>query len=248
MMAAFLFGVLIVGAVVMFLAWYGRAQTEDVKKVLRWVGIGAGLLLIAFLVLTGRVAAAFAFLMGLAAWAWRVFNLIQTGQQMGSMFRGFMNRGGVGGASGTQTSQVKSAFFAMTFDHARGTLDGTVLQGRLVGRTLSALSLAEALSLFAEAAADPESLALLEAFLDRAHPDWRAQAHQHAGPGDGAKARPGAMTEDEALLVLGVKKGASADEIKAAYRRLMGQLHPDRGGNDYLAAKINAAKDILLKS
>jgi DnaJ domain len=51
----------------------------------------------------------------------------------------------------------------------------------------------------------------------------------------------------EALAVLGLTAGATADDIKAAHRRLIEQLHPDKGGNNYLAAKINRARDILLK-
>ncbi|MDX2142579.1 MAG: DnaJ domain-containing protein [Rhodospirillaceae bacterium] len=247
MAPAFLMGLLVVVGVVMFLSWYGRAKTAEVKQMLRWLGIGAGLLLIAFLVLTGRVAAAFAFLMGLVAWAWRVFNMIHMSQQMGGMFRGFMNRaGGAGGAH--QTSQVKSAFFAMTLDHDQGTLDGHVLQGRLTGRTLSSLALEDALSLFAEVTTDPESTALLEAFLDRAHPDWRAKGYERAAGAEPSAQGAGAMTEAEALQILGLAKGAPEADIKAAYKRLMGQMHPDRGGSDYLAAKINAAKDFLLKS
>ncbi len=54
------------------------------------------------------------------------------------------------------------------------------------------------------------------------------------------------MSEDEALQVLGLNKGAAADDIRAAHRKLIAQLHPDKGGTDYLASKINEARDFLL--
>ncbi|NVJ98407.1 MAG: J domain-containing protein [Alphaproteobacteria bacterium] len=60
------------------------------------------------------------------------------------------------------------------------------------------------------------------------------------------QSRSGGMSEEEALDVLGLEKGASEEEIQAAYRKLMAQVHPDKGGNDYLAAKINEAKQTLL--
>ena len=54
------------------------------------------------------------------------------------------------------------------------------------------------------------------------------------------------MGRTEALAVLGLNENASDADVTAAHRKLMQKLHPDRGGNDYLAAKLNQAKDALL--
>lgn len=55
------------------------------------------------------------------------------------------------------------------------------------------------------------------------------------------------MSEEEALSVLGLEAGASPEAIRASHRKLIAQLHPDKGGTDYLAAKINEARDYLLR-
>jgi hypothetical protein len=94
--------------------------------------------------------------------------------------------------------------------------------------------------------ADMDSAALLAAYLDRVHgTEWRATAGASASS-SAAPAR-GGMSVQEARAVLGVPEGASREEVIAAHRRLMQKLHPDRGGSDYLAAKINQAKDVLLQ-
>jgi DnaJ-domain-containing protein 1 len=54
------------------------------------------------------------------------------------------------------------------------------------------------------------------------------------------------LSNEEALKILGLESGASKEDIGKAHKRLMQRLHPDRGGSDYLAAKINAAKDQLI--
>jgi curved DNA-binding protein CbpA len=54
------------------------------------------------------------------------------------------------------------------------------------------------------------------------------------------------MSRGEAYEILGLKQGASTEEIQAAHRRLMRLAHPDTGGSDWLASRINQARDILL--
>lgn len=56
-----------------------------------------------------------------------------------------------------------------------------------------------------------------------------------------------AMNDAEARSILGVAAGASAQDVNAAWRRLMGRAHPDLGGTEGLASRLNAARDRLLK-
>ena len=55
------------------------------------------------------------------------------------------------------------------------------------------------------------------------------------------------LSEDEAWKILGLEPDARREDIVLAHKRLIQKLHPDRGGNDYLAAKLNTARDLLLK-
>ena len=144
-----------------------------------------------------------------------------------------------------QRSTVATETLSMQLDHDTGEMRGTILAGAYSGRTLDSLELAELASFHAECrASDGQALKLLEAWLDRNHPEWRKQ---WTGAGESADARSSSrMTREEAYSVLGISKGASEEEVRAAHRRLMKEFHPDRGGSDYLASKINAAKDVLL--
>jgi DnaJ-domain-containing protein 1 len=121
---------------------------------------------------------------------------------------------------------------------------GRILAGRHQGMTLDRLDVKTLVGLLNEI--DDESRALLMAYLDRREPGWR----EHAD-GDTATGRPatssGKLTEKEAYQILGLQPGASADAITGAHRALMKKFHPDQGGTTYLAARINEAKEVLLR-
>ena len=141
-------------------------------------------------------------------------------------------------------SRVRSAFLEMELDHDSGAMHGRVLAGRHQGATLDKLDVKTLVELLSEI--DDESRALLMAYLDRRDTRWREHAQ-----GDTAAGRPasssGKMSEQEAYQILGLEPGASADAIGHAHRTLMKKLHPDQGGTTYLAARINEAKEILLR-
>jgi hypothetical protein len=50
----------------------------------------------------------------------------------------------------------------------------------------------------------------------------------------------------QALEILGIKAGATEQEIRAAYNRLMKRVHPDVGGSEFFSKQLNAARDVLL--
>jgi hypothetical protein len=89
---------------------------------------------------------------------------------------------------------------------------------------------------------------LFAAQSDGGQSRWGENAQGDAGAGGRTRsAGSGKMTEEEAYQILGVQPGASADAITRAHHALIKKLHPDQGGSTYLAARINEAKDVLLR-
>ncbi len=145
-----------------------------------------------------------------------------------------------------QTSSVRAAGLEMTLEHDTGAMDGRILAGRHEGRRLSELTLSELLVAAEDFRDDPESSRLLEGYLDRAHAGWRDDAQADETARKRAAPASGSMDTKEAYQILGLEPGAGETEVRAAHRRLMKQVHPDRGGSAALAAKINEAKDQIL--
>ncbi|MGA9282352.1 MAG: DnaJ domain-containing protein, partial [Pseudolabrys sp.] len=112
------------------------------------------------------------------------------------------------------------------------------------GTDFGSLDVETLVSVLAEV--DEESRALLMAYLDRRDPAWSEHAQADAAARPRASGT-GKMSEQEAYQILGLQPGATADAISRAHRTLMKKLHPDQGGSTYLAARINEAKEILLR-
>lgn len=116
-------------------------------------------------------------------------------------------------------------------------------------RWLVALLVAVAIAVFVYAGREALAAALMPAFL-AALLRWRPFGMGNARPddrhADGAGRGP-RMTRAEALQILDLKEGASDDDIRDAHRRLIVRIHPDRGGSTFLAAKLNEARDVLLR-
>ncbi len=152
-------------------------------------------------------------------------------------------RSKAGGPSPGQTSTVETPILRMQLAHDSGDLQGEVLKGRYEGWLLSEMNREQLRELLDYCRAeDQDSVQLLDSYLRQRFAGEAPFDEEQAAP-EGSSS---GMDRREALAVLGLPEDASDEDIVAAHRKLMQKLHPDRGGNDYLAAKINQAKDFLL--
>ena len=136
-----------------------------------------------------------------------------------------------------QISEVRTEILIMTLEHDSGQIEGEVLAGRFAGRRLSELEPDDLQALLDEVEGDEENIALLMAYFEHRGIDPKGST---APPPD-----PTTMSDEDAYRLLGLSPGASTDEVRAAYRRLMRKVHPDLGGSPALASLLNAAKHRL---
>ena len=231
MTGALILGIALLIGFLLLAQWFVNADPKTIVKAARWGAGIFGLALVVVLIVT-------------KTWQWLPFLLLVLIPWL-RQFRAFARMAkSARGPSAGRRSSVDTDYLQVFLDHDSGEMEGAVRRGIFTGRELSSMALDELLRLFAECrAADEQSAAILAAYLDRHHPEWRDQAEDYA-PGGGPSG--GRMTVAEARQILGVDDDAAKAEIKNAHRRLMKQFHPDQGGSSYLAAKINEAKEILL--
>ena len=209
----------------------------------RLVKIGGGVVALAvaaFTGLRGELAVAIPLgIFGAGLLGWSPFGASGFGN-IGAIFGGGTQR------SAGQSSRVRSQYIDMSLDHDSGELRGQIVDGPNAGHALDEFDLPQLLAMVP--GFDAESVALLESYLDRRFPAWRQDAQGNAAGGQRRAAAGGKMTDEEAYQILGLQPGAGRDDIGRAHRALMKKLHPDQGGSTYLAARVNEAKDTLLRT
>ena len=233
-------GVVAVIVLYSLLQMFRAANPAALARAIRIVGGVVALAVAAFTGIRGELAVAVPLgIFGAGLLGWSPFGI-----------SGFPNIGGLFGMGGQgsrgRTSTVRSRYFEMTLEHDGGGLSGRIIAGPHVGHALEEFDLPQLLQMIPEL--DAESVPLLESYLDRRFPAGRQNAQADA---TGRQSRPptsGKMTDEEAYQILGLKPGAGRDEIGRAHRALMKKLHPDQGGSTYLAARVNEAKEVLLRT
>jgi hypothetical protein len=229
-MGSMLIGIVAVLVVLWFMGKYARTTPSRMTGLLQK---GGGILaILAAAVITSRGGLALGLplgLMGLALLGWTKGLSFWPGWTFGP----------------SPVASQRTAFVEVTIDRVIGAMHGRVVAGRRAGADLDMLDDATLNALLAEV--DPASRQLLMAYRDRRRAGRREHAQSGADARQRGAASSGKMTEEEAYKFLGLEPGAGAEEIGHAYRTLMKKLHPDQGGPTYLAARINEAKEVLLR-
>jgi hypothetical protein len=227
---ALVFGAVVLALVLYVLHAFTKTNPRTVAVVLKAAGGVGALGGAALLGLRGRIDLAVTLgIVGLSLLGWLPWSVPGFGSRTQK--------------SSGQVSRVRSAFIEMELHHDTGAMRGRILAGPYEGTELDALAVAVLINCLGEI--DEESRALLMAYLDRREPRWRDDAQDDAATRPSRASGSGKMTEEEAYQILGLKPGASAEEIGRAHRALMKKLHPDQGGSTYLATRVNEAKDVL---
>jgi hypothetical protein len=229
---AFVIGAVVLAVALMLLRGFVSGSPARIAMVVRFAPAGVVAALGALATVTGRVGLGGMLFSGAAA----------------LYARARQRSGAVTQPDSSGSSVVKTGLLEMSLDHDTGEMDGMMLDGAFQGAPFSMMDDDVLRAIHSELGADADSRSLFETYLDRKSPGWRERFDTWSGDGKRAAPGTGAMTEQEAYQILGLAPGAGPELIRKAHRRLMQRVHPDLGGTDFLAARINAAKDLLLSA
>jgi len=234
---------ILVSVVLLMLAilYFRRQDSASQKRIVMTVLlslIAVGLLLLA---VTGRLSWLVAVVGSLLAFIPKIFAvLMRFYPAIQPFLKRFLMNKFSSGRGGYASSIYETLYLKVTVNPVTGAMDGMVLKGAYSGRQLSLMLRGEVEALLSECTVDQESYLLLMTYLQRCKPEWEFSQQSY-------KSHPAStMSKKEAADILGIVESASRQDVIKAHRRLIQKLHPDRGGSDYLAAKINQAKDVLL--
>ncbi len=220
------FGAILLVLLILLVNWAANSDRKSVQTVARylvWFLVGA---LVLLLTARGLAGVALALAVGTALVAGRKYLIRRRATSRPD----------------AASPRVDTRCVRITLNQQTGDLDGVILSGRFAGRYLSELGKDELSALYDELSRDdPEGAQILDAFLARAYPgEWVE--------GAASKWSAGPMSREDAFELLGLAPGATPTDIKEAHHRLMKKFHPDQGGSTYFAARLNEAKDLLLKT
>ena len=238
-MPYFIIGIALLIGALLISRWYVNAPPTALIRVFKWLAIILAVFIVLFFLIVGPKV--------WALWALPVlFPWIMRARAAARLAKNWSRMSGDNEKEQSdreQMSEVETGFLRMYLDHKTGEMNGEVIKGDYSGQTLRSLSLEELLKLLSEIDKDTQSVQVLTAYLDRYHCDEWQQNYSGSESGGNDRA---AMTREEAYEILGLDGNASVSDIKEAHRKLMDKNHPDHGGSNFLATKINQAKDVLL--
>jgi hypothetical protein len=233
--------ILLLGGIMFWWHWKNTSDPKERKQFLQKIVIGCLVVISLLAVVTGRMHWLGAVLAGTLAMLRQYLPLvIRYFPMITQLYRNFSPR-----SQAQDRSTVSTKYIEMMLDHESGKLSGKVIAGEFQNKLLDDLDQTQLSKLFDFCISnDIDSARLLENYLvDRFGENPSNSTNSNNSD---IASSTDEMSLSEALQILGLEDNPDNDEINKSYRKIMQQLHPDRGGNQYFSVKANQARKVLL--